>query len=169
MSNEECNAIFDAKQLSAVFDRLDTLRKEKGLSYAALAEITGYSESTVMRYFTDHTKNPAFTTVVSLALALGVSLDWVIGAQTDAPASPENPYLDVIGAYQEGMSRMEECITSLSKTSRHSLTVSRIALAILLLVLAAVIAWLIYDITHPDRGWIQYAAEWASGALSMHF
>lgn len=168
MSNEERTVVFGSEQFSAAMERLDARRREKGLSYATLAGITGYSESTVMRYFTDQTKNPAFGTVVSLSLALGVSLDWTIGAQTDTLPSGENPYLDVIGMYQSSVSQLEECVTGLAKTARHSLAVSRIALVVLLFVLAGVISWIVYDIIHPDRGWIQYAAEWASGILSAH-
>ena len=60
-----------ANELSRRFDRR---RQDLGLSCAALAHRTGLSLRTVQRVLSGNEKDPGFSTVASLANALGVSM-----------------------------------------------------------------------------------------------
>lgn len=159
---------FTTERLDALRVRLSELREEKRISYDTLATLTGYSTSTVTRYFNGTTKQPTFDFVASVALALGASLDEIAGTRAEISAPLDNPYIDLIRLYQESVARMEEQANALAYNSRHALVSGRITMIVLIAVLACVAAILVYDILHPDRGWFQYAAEFVSGSLAAH-
>ena len=61
--------------------RLKEIRKIKGLTQQELAELSGLTVSSIKKWELDLTE-PSADKLTSLALALGVSVDYILGAQT---------------------------------------------------------------------------------------
>lgn len=162
----DCGAMFSEAKQAEIHQRVCALREKRNLSYQELSAITYISESTIARYFSGKTKAPQFYMVATLVMAMGGSLDEILGIQSALQTPQENPYQELIQAYQENILYQREHIEKMESNSRHSLIVSRITLFILMAVLGLVAFGLIYDILHPDRGWVQYAAEFARQFLS---
>ena len=58
-------------------EKLQELRKEKGLSYKQIAEKKNMSEKTVARIFSGETDRPYMDTLIDIADALDSSLDYI--------------------------------------------------------------------------------------------
>jgi transcriptional regulator with XRE-family HTH domain len=54
------------------YDDLDSRRQEAGISYAALAELSGVSHPALQRLLTGKVEAPAFTSVAAVARVLGM-------------------------------------------------------------------------------------------------
>lgn len=63
------------KEQMILGERLETLCKEKGMSYYALSDSSTVPLNTLMHILHGKTKNPGFFTIVKLCDGLGVSLD----------------------------------------------------------------------------------------------
>lgn len=60
-------------------DRLKKIRKERDLSYSALAEMTGIPKSTLQRYETGFTKKIPIDNISILEKALNVTTGYLMG------------------------------------------------------------------------------------------
>lgn len=105
----DCGAMFSEERQAEIHRRVCALREEKKLSYRDLADITYLSESTIVRYFTGKTKVPQFYVVATLVAAMGGSLDEIIGL-TPSSVPAENPYQELLAAYQENILYQREHI-----------------------------------------------------------
>jgi transcriptional regulator with XRE-family HTH domain len=65
--------------------RLDALRQGANLTYKELAQICNSSETTISRICKGETSEPAFSTVASMVIACGGSLDELVGIESTAP------------------------------------------------------------------------------------
>ena len=90
--------------------RLKELRKLRGLSQAALSQLLGVSQQAVGKWETDRS-TPDPQTVAAIAAELGVSADYLLGVEGEAPArrGPVAPYraaqecrIPVIGTVRAG-------------------------------------------------------------------
>ena len=57
-------------------EKLKQAKKEKGLSYDDLAQLTGYSRSTITNIFCGYIELPRYETVQAIERALGLSPEW---------------------------------------------------------------------------------------------
>ena len=90
--------------------RLKELRKPRGLSQAALSQLLGVSQQAVGKWETGRS-TPDPQTVAAIAAELGVSADYLLGVEGEAPArrGPVAPYraaqecrIPVIGTVRAG-------------------------------------------------------------------
>lgn len=101
-----------------MFSYLNELKERAGNpSNAEIAEKSGMQESTVSRMLAGNVENPRFQTVVDLVVALGGSLDVLVGLVKQQPNSVtiENP----IDAVEKVMKVEEEAIHSMDDAERQ--------------------------------------------------
>lgn len=68
-------------------DNLKRIRKEKGLSQQELADLSGMSKQHISRMESGHQDNPQIKSVVTIAAALGVSIeDLIFGDESEMSA-----------------------------------------------------------------------------------
>lgn len=129
-------------------------KEELQLTNAVVASKSGVPESTVTKLFNRTIKSPTFDTVAPVAEALGVSLDALIGVEyadvtissaTDSRfATDSRLFTALIDSYTRQLSIKNRWITLLA--------------AALFAVLALALTVVVYDVTHPTVGWVQYTA-----------
>src|SRR5689334_4467676 len=84
--------------------RLQAVRRKVGLTQQALCQKANISYSTLAKIERGAIKSPSIFTIQSLAVALGVSLDELMGMQSQPPAAA--PTIETSqGAQKDGISR----------------------------------------------------------------
>lgn len=117
-----------------------------GYTNAMIAEMSGVPESTVTKVLGGVNRSPGFETISPIARVLGVSLDELSVKETAPPDAtpPAVGLTHLISNYERRLREKNRWINILAVT---------VAALILLLIF-----FLIYDITHPSLGWVQYTA-----------
>lgn len=156
-----------------VSEYLESLKERGKWNFSDLSQKTGLSESTIRRIFTDPYNNPTMDTLVKLVVAMGGSIDRLVGIKNPADANEEtetdaihetlNEIRDLRNemlahqreSYERELASLHaenDRLRKEKKTLRNALTVSILIMVVLMF---ATILFLIYDLTHLDRGWIQ--------------
>lgn len=117
-----------------------------GYTNAMIAEMSGVPESTVTKVLGGVNRSPGFETISPIARVLGVSLDELSVKET---APPDTSTLTV------GISHIISSYERRLREKNRWINILAVAVAALILLL---IFFLIYDITHPSLGWVQYTA-----------
>ena len=125
-------------------ERLKMIKDEKGLTYAEIANLSNIPLATIKRIFNGTTPNPTFETFSHIAIALGASLDEIVGMkQPDAPPIPapiENTLASYLELLKEKDNRIKELKEEniLERKERQKMTGAFVFLVTLVLVILAV-------------------------------
>lgn len=156
-----------------MIEKLKQLKEKSHMTNQQIAEKSNVPESTVARIFSGKTPNPTIATVLSMARAMGGSAADLIneddGAKTssetedgsivssndnednaseqDVPPVEGNPfdmkyYEDIINFYKNSLKKKDEWISRLFWC--------------LLAIMAFILFILIFDILHPNFGFVKY-------------
>lgn len=96
-------------------DKLKAIRDEKHLTNVEIAKLSDTPLPTITRVFNGQTPNPTFETISRIAVAMGVSLDELVGLKpTDAPHVPSrieavlNSYTDILKEKDDRIRELKE-------------------------------------------------------------
>lgn len=134
---------------------LQEYRERSGLSYEQIAESTGLAKSTVSRVFTDPNYNPNISTVYAIVVLIGGSIDAACDMLTPLP---DNSTADralantVVTAHNQFVATNNARIKDLRHALFASVTFNIFFVAFILFIA-------VYDITHPNLGFIQYTVS----------
>lgn len=133
--------------MEQIRQRLRLAKDASGESNASLAERSGISKDCVAKFFGGASKTPSFVTVAALAVALGLSLDELIGRPAAAQDLPEaeRRELETLRRYCDAMEQ--------SRADRRALSFGLVGLIILLTAMLA--AYMTLDFIHADIGLIR--------------
>ncbi len=142
---------------------LKELKHKRNMSSAEIAELANIPSATVSRIFSGTTPNPTFDTISAIAIAMGGSLDEMIGLRSadEEPIKPRvettlTAYADLLNEKDLRIKEKDENIKSLNAEIRvERKEKSRLAFA-LFGVLATVVIFLIVDITNGHFGYFRY-------------
>lgn len=151
---------------------IEALRKAKDASDLTNADIeaeSGIPESTIAKLLGGRTPNPTFETVARTAYALDVSLDTLSKAAIQPEtlpeiSTPDNPLTttlsrQLVRSYEREIQRGQERERKLERRN----TIKDI---IIVVALAGLLFYLLWDITHPTEGMIQYGTAYVPGYFS---
>lgn len=149
-----------------VIEALIAKKDELHVTNAWIAAESKVPESTVTKVLNRSIKSPTFDTIVPIAKALGVPLGPLVEAQS-APNAPTK-----IMAGDHFLTMLIDSYTEQLRTKHRWLLGSVIVNLILAAVLVFILVW---DLTHPDLGWIQYAkargwmeiGDWLRGFFAL--
>lgn len=138
-------------------DKLAEYRQNSGLSLEDIAEQTGLSVSSISRVYSGSTTNPTIDTLSSIIAVTGGSLDEVCGIATATPPDGFTQLdMDILALFAKSQNRTQAAlqahIHSLRKLMRYSLIANVAFVALIIFVL-------IFDLTHPTMGWVQYTIQ----------
>lgn len=148
---------FDDIDLQAFVTQLDERRQTLNLSYQNVADCCNVSQKTIMRLF-KHESDPSFTLLQKVVSAL--QYDFV-----QSPTAPANATMEEYAQYLRDciaferkdkkirLDQQEARFNRLRNENRRVIVVLGGIVGILVIFICGV---LVYDFTHPDRGWIQY-------------
>ena len=148
-------------------DRLKQIKAEKKLTNKDISALSNIPESTITRMFNGSTAGPSIDTFFPVAIAMGVSLDELVGLrQSDAPpldAPIENTlvsYAELLKERDERLKEKDELIASLKEAYNKELKLRRKILfaagTVMSLLLIVVIMLIILDISVGHMGYIRY-------------
>lgn len=143
----------DKKTLSErVVECLTSRKEELGFTNARISELSGVPESTVTKLFNGTIKSPTLETLVPVAKILNLQINSLLElGEEDGGTDPSSAksggdkfFVMLINNYEKQLKNKDRWI---------------IGLASLIFVLVGVlVVFVLYDITHPHMGWIQYTA-----------
>lgn len=146
-------------------ETLKALQDKAGLTTAQLAEKANLPVDTINKIRAGTTRNPNADTVQRLAAALGVPAGALLGeAVPDDVPTADGHDRGMLNLYLAGLARQKEAyettITSIERshaqTLAHEERHSRRWFWIAVVLMAFIVFILIWDITHPTMGYIQY-------------
>lgn len=137
-------------------EKLKMIKKDKELTNSEIATLSNLPLATITRVFNGQTPNPTFETISHIAIAMGVSLDELVGLkQPDEPPIPP-PIENTLNTYSELLKEKDERIKDLKKEkdSEHK---GRIRMTCAFVILALLIsAVFVYDIMNGHIGHVRY-------------
>lgn len=138
-----------------VVECLSAKREEMGVTMAWIAEKSGVPESTVTKVFNRSIKNPTFDTLAPIAEALDISLDTLttIRKETFQKSSVQGIQH---GNRDEIFLRM--LIESYDRQMKNKDRWIIVLASLFIVIFVSLIAAIVYDVTHPHMGWVQYTA-----------
>lgn len=135
-------------------EKLKAIRDEKKITNVEIGKISNIPVATITRIFNGQTPNPTFETISRMALALGISLDELIGLkEPDEP--PVVPRIETtLNSYSELLQEKDERIRELKEENererkdRHRMTCVLFCVVILLVCLLATLLYLDLNENH---------------------
>lgn len=96
-------------------EKLKAIRDEKGLTNVEIAKISDIPLATITRVFNGSTPNPTFETISRISIAMGTSIDELIGLkQPDEPPVPSRVE-DTLNSYSELLKDKDDRIKELKE------------------------------------------------------
>ncbi len=146
-----------AIKVEEIMKELNRQREARGISYQTVAEACGISQTTIMRIFKGKTE-PTITMLQSIAAAV----QYVPTEPEQLPPSgcSNEQYTEYLSAeivrrqeeYRRHIMQLQAHYNALNRQNRRVILVLGISVAVLVIFL---VGWLIFDIMHPEIGWIQ--------------
>ena len=135
-------------------EKLKVIRDDKKITNVEIAKISNIPLATITRVFNGQTPNPTFETISGIALALGISLDELIGLkEPDEP--PVAPRIETaLNSYSELLQEKDARIQELKeekeqeRKDRQRITCVLICVIILLVGLLALLLYLDLNENH---------------------
>lgn len=142
--------------------RLNELRMKHSLTYQQISDMSNVPIGTVKSIFTGTSANPGFESVAAIVTAMGEDLHEFYTGQEKPIVSSENPQPIVhlapiqLDLQEIGKSAIESVYREAGY--KHLLHSERTWCIVALVLMTFIIGILIFDITHPTMGYIQYTA-----------
>ncbi len=144
-----------------VSDVISGIREEQkalGWSNQQLADTSGVALSTITRLYRGETPNPSAQNIFDLAHAVG----YIFERDSHLPPIPVDANADtahLIAAYEHQI-KMYERIMSRDEQNHNRLLAEKnrwikLSLFLNILLVVFIIGILLYDIAHPDIGWVR--------------
>lgn len=136
--------------------RLCELKKEKKMTNAEIARLSNLPLPTITRVFNGSTANPTFETFAHIALALGASLDEIVGLKRTETTPVEAPIETTLTAYADLLKEKDERISELkAERDKERREKHRVFMALFsIIIVASVIVGV--DIFNGHFGYFRY-------------
>lgn len=140
-------------------EKLQEYRSASGLTYEQISDSTGISARTVSAIFTNPGYNPTLDTILPVVALIGGSLDEVC----DLEMPPPN-ILPPAGTADHDLIRQtfkshNQTIAAYGQYTKHlkrQLLIHQITNGVLI---AFILFFVVYDVTHPNIGFVQYTVS----------
>ena len=143
-------------------EKLKMIKTEKGLSNVEIAKISEIPLATVTRIFNGQTPNPTFETISRITLAMGTSLDELVGLkQPNEPPIP-SPIENTLNSYSDLLKEKDIRIEQLMedknviRNEKYKLVGILVALVIILVGLVGILVWFNIDVRNGNFGRFTY-------------
>lgn len=149
-----------------IIDGIIAKKNERCMSNQQLADASNVPKATIDRILRKDTQNPSMQTVLDLAAAVGYSFS---NHPEQPPATPSEPgitdpmVLHMIQVYENRGRSYEERIKR--NTAHFNMLLAeknrwiKFSLTLNVILVVFICAILIYDVLHPDIGWIREQLE----------
>ena len=128
-------------------DLIKEAMRDKGITIDQLVELSAVPKTTVMRILRGETENPGVQTVADIAMALGLSLNDIMGLECE---DDHGQHVQVI--HHANNAKVE----LMYKTMIHERDqrIKKLSIAVTILVAYQMLRWML-DVSNPQLGWIR--------------
>lgn len=155
------------KKIAEAIDRLKARKSSLRLSNKQIADNTGgrLSESAVQRFFSGDAADPSMQTFIEITAAMGMTLIEAFGEHVPAEMEHHTECAAVRTHYEARLADTKENYNARIAEMKelHSSEIARlnkwliVAFSALAVVIGAIMFFVLYDVTHPTIGWVQYS------------
>ena len=136
-------------------EKLKAIRDEKKITNVEIAKISNIPLATVTRVFNGQTPNPTFETISRIALALGISLDELIGLkEPDAPPVPSH-IENALNSYSELLQEKDIRIAELKEEKERERKDRYRITSVLICVVCFLLTLLAFDLINGQIGYFR--------------
>ena len=137
-------------------EKLKVIRDEKDMTNVEIARLSDIPLATITRVFNGSTPNPTFETLSRIALAMGVSLDELIGLkQPDAPPVA-SPIENTLNSYSELLKEKDDRIVELKTEKERAIKEKYMVTGVLIVFVAFVLTILTIDLLNGHFGYFRH-------------
>lgn len=137
-------------------EKLKMIRDEKDMTNVEIARLSDIPLATITRVFNGSTPNPTFETISRISLAMGVSLDELIGLkQPDAPPVA-SPIENTLNSYLELLKEKDDRIVELKAEKERVIKEKNMVSLVLIIFVAFVLTILAIDILNGHFGYFRH-------------
>ena len=137
-------------------ERLKAAKEKRRITNAEIAELANLPATTVTRIFSGATPNPTFETFVQIAIALGISVDELIGLKQSEEPPVDSKIETTLSSYAELLKEKDERINDLKEEKeKMRKEKQRYAIAIAC-VIGFVLLLLTVDVLNGHFGYFRY-------------
>lgn len=153
----------------ALIQKIREAKEAKHLTNEDISEMTNIPETTVSRILSGASKRPGFENVLTMAIALGVSVDKILGAALPGEEPPQRvevvaeSYASVLKVKDDLIIEKDKLIEELRATHARYIknnakltTVVFVLGAVLCLCCVGLTAYFVYDVFNGDVGVFRY-------------
>ena len=139
-------------------EKLKMIKTEKGLSNVEIAKISEIPLATITRIFNGQTPNPTFETISRITLAMGTSLDELIGLKQPDESPIPSPIENTLNSFSDLLKEKDERIKELLedkkviRNEKYKLVGILVALVIILISLVGILVWFNIDVRNGNFG-----------------
>lgn len=151
--------------------KLNALKEKHGLTNQQISDASGVPLGTVSGIFSGQTARPAFQDIVAILASMGESIDGFCGVSpAHAPAETENAPQPFAAEHHhhhfhfsplkaEARELMRESLEDVYASDAYKILNGHLRWwrTIAIVLIALVLIWFTWDITHPRAGLIQYS------------
>ena len=137
-------------------EKLKMIKEEKDLTNAEIASLANIPLPTITRVFNGQTPNPTFETISRIAIALGTSLDELLGLKQPDEQPIASPIENTLNSYAELLSEKDNRIKELKEEIKKERKEKYITAGILIFVVAFLLAVFTIDVLNGHFGYFQY-------------
>lgn len=136
-------------------EKLKVIRDDKKITNVEIAKLSNIPLATVTRVFNGQTPNPTFETISRIALALGISLDELIGLkEPDEP--PVAPRIETtLNSYSELLQEKDERIRELKEEKERERKDRYRVTSVLICVVCFLLLLLAFDLINGQLGYFR--------------
>lgn len=142
---------------------LKELKKTRNLTIAEIAELSKIPSSTVSRIFSGNTMNASFETISPIVIAMGGSLDEMVGLKfpEEAPVKPQvettiTAYADLLNEKDLRIREKDENIKSLNDDLRRERKDKNRLITLVMALTVALVSLVIFDVANAGLGFFRY-------------
>ena len=137
-------------------EKLKVIRDDKDITNVEIAKLSNIPLATITRVFNGSTPNPTFETISGIALAMGVSLDELIGLkQPDAPPVA-SPIENTLNSYSELLKEKDDRIVELKTEKERAIKEKYMVASVLIIFVAFVLTILTIDLLNGHFGYFRH-------------
>lgn len=137
-------------------EKLKMIKEEKDITNLEIAKLSNIPLATVTRIFNGNTPNPTFETISQIAIALGVSLDEIIGLKQPDETPISSPIETTLNSYIELLKIKDDRISELKDEKEKERKEKLWVAGALVVFVVFVLTILTVDIMNGHFGYFTY-------------
>jgi transcriptional regulator with XRE-family HTH domain len=137
-------------------DKLKMIKEEKDITNAEISNLSNIPLPTNTRVFNGQTPNPTFETISRIAIALGVSLDELVGLKQHDETTISSPIETTINSYSELLKEKDDRIKELKEDKRVIRNEKYKLIGLLVGIITAILILFGVDIFNGHFGYFKY-------------